>query len=1112
LGSYYFLETKAPKGYQLSKEKYTFDIKADTVSQVSKLSVTNKEQEKPKGAVIITKSSSKNSDIVLSGAEFSLYKGNGELVAKELITNELGEVRYDNLEVGDYYVVETKAPTGYEMSKVNYPFEIKAEKTSEIVRLKITNFEKPSRQAGSVELKKVDENNKNIALNGAEFSLYTSAGELLYDKLTTNKEGILEINKLPLGSYYFEETKAPKGYQLSNKKYTFDIKASTVSQVVRLTATNKEKPTPKLGSVILTKVSESDNQTKLPGAEFSLYKSDGTLLNENLVTDESGTLSMKELPLGSYYFEETKAPEGYQLSNKKYTFDIKASTVSQVVRLTATNKEKPTPKLGSVILTKVSENNNQTKLPGAEFSLYKSDGTLLNENLVTDESGTLSMKELPLGSYYFEETKAPEGYQLSNKKYTFDIKADTVSQVVRLTATNKEKPTPKLGSVILTKVSESDNQTKLPGAEFSLYKSDGTLLNENLVTDANGVLEVKELPLGSYYFEETKAPEGYQLSNKKYTFDINEKNVTEIIRMKATNQEKISLGSVLLEKSDTEDSGIKLSNAEFSLYTEDGKLVQANVVTDESGRLQVDNLKEGGYYFVETKAPEGYALSSEKIEFEIKAEQLETLTPIQVTNEKLAHLGAVILTKTDSVDNSVALSGAEFSLYKVSGELIKQNVVTDQNGQLKVSNLMVGDYYFIETKAPKGYELSQEKYSFTIKDSEISEVEQVKVTNNLVPQEPYVGDVLLTKVDSNHDNQVLSGAEFSLYQATGKLIHTDLTTDGEGQLKVENLPKGDYYFKETKAPKGYELSEENYSFTIKENETNEMTQVTVTNKEIPEVPEVPYVGSVMLTKVDESDNEKLLPGAEFSLYTSEGKPIKNKLTTDSNGQLKVENLPKGDYYFKETKAPKGYELSEENYSFTIKENETNEMAQVTVTNREIPEVIYVGGVSLTKVDKNNHQKVLSGAEFSLYTADGKLIKEKLITDEAGVLLVDNLNEGSYYFVETKAPLGYKLSKEKNVFEIKKEQKAEMITLTVTNEPIDIVPLKPIEPTKPVQPVKPIMPKTYLIPNIPSGGQASKTLPKTGEKVDYFGIVGWTMLFSGSYIWWVQKRKQIVIDD
>ncbi|MEC0587288.1 SpaA isopeptide-forming pilin-related protein [Bacillus spizizenii] len=835
------------------------------------------------------------------------------------------------------------------------------------------------------------------------------------------------------------------------------------------------------GSLTIFKTGEDDNA--LEGADFQLWSEDAKQLLRTGTTDSGGKLTFGNIRYGSYVLKEIKAPDGYTISHayaKGVSLKIDSNSSKTGALYKVVNQQ------NKVTLIKQDEHNNP--LAGAVFKLEKksNDGTytLIRTDIKSDKNGKVEMNGLPAGYYRLTETQAPAGFIVNTKAIHFSIAKNEKNQVSDV---NLGAMTNYQGKVSLTK--ENAEGQKLEGAVFNIVDQDGNIVKEKLTSDKDGKVEASGLAPGRYAFVETKAPSGYVLNTKKKEFTISESAAgkPEAADAGIAVNDK---GSVELTKEEAD--GQKLEGAVFRIIDKEGNTVQEGLTSDENGRVTASGLAPGHYAFVETKAPSGYVLNTEKIEFAISDSAAGKPDPADA-GIAINYKGSVELTKENTEGQK--LEGAVFNIVDQEGNTVQEELTSDKDGKVKASGLAPGRYAFVETKAPSGYVLNTEKKEFTISESAAGKPEPAEA--GIVVN--YLGSVQLTKEDQ--DGKGLAGAVFKITDTNGETVRDDLVSKEDGKIEVDGLAPGSYQFVEKQAPDGYLLSEKPVSFTIKAEYGGKPEQVKVTA--------VNTKNLVVLTKVDQHDKNKVLRGAGFNLTDANGKVLKSGLTTDDKGQITVHGLKAGEYQFVETKAPKDYHLDQTPISFKITNTDTKPV-KITAEN-----ILAPGDVKVTKVDQDDKTTVLEGAEFKLLDASGKPVKtdgygkelpELWKTDKKGQFTVKGLAPGSYQFIETKAPEGYKLDETPIEFTIEKGQ-PKAVELVVSNQKVKTpTPDKPDKPTPDG--------------NVNGDGHHSKTngtdgdsktdksLPKTGDADSTLTVmIGILLLMAGGGLAVASRKKQ-----
>ncbi|MEK4763713.1 SpaA isopeptide-forming pilin-related protein [Bacillus sp. FSL L8-0099] len=737
-----------------------------------------------KGNLQIKKVDENDENIVLKDAKFDVIDKDGKVV-ETIITDSKGEALSKQLPVGTYILKEVEAPKGYELSSSSVPVNVEANK---VITVDVLNKKIPEKVTGQFEIVKVDANDKEKLLSDAEFEVYKDGKKV--DTLRTDKTGKVISQKLEPGKYTLKETKAPQGYKLLKEEIEVVVE---VNKVVQVQVENAKE----LGSLQIIK-KDAESGKVLAGAEFILKNESGQVVGETKTTDKDGVVKFENVVPGKYTLEETKAPESYKALEVTVEVNIVAN---EVVKQEVTN-EKVT---GQFEIVKVDANDKTKVLSGAEFEVYK-DGKKVAE-LKTDESGKVMSPKLPLGEYTVKETKAPTGYKLSNKEWKVTIQNE--KEVVKVEAENEKI----LGSLQIIKMDDKDQTKRLAGAQFTLKDVKGNVVKEGITTDESGTVKVDGLVPGEYTLEETKAPEGYELTKQVIHVTVDGEKVIDV---KVTNSK--SLGQFEIVKVDANDKEKLLSDAEFEVY-KDGKKVET-LRTDTTGKVISQKLEPGKYTLKETKAPQGYKLLKEEIEVVVEANKV-----VQVQVENAKELGSLQVIKKDAESGKV-LAGAEFKLKNESGQVVGEAKTTDKDGVVKFENVVPGKYTLEETKAPEGYKALEMTVEVNIVANEVVKQE---VLNEKV-KEKVTGQVEITKVDANDTNKTLAGAVFEILK-DGTKIDT-LTTDKNGKATSKKLEAGDYILKEVQAPEGYTLSNKEIKFTIS-NQKIEVIKLQITNQKEP---------------------------------------------------------------------------------------------------------------------------------------------------------------------------------------------------------------------------------------------------------------------------------------
>lgn len=892
--------------------------------------------------LLVRKYDSTNSWL-LQGAEFRLESislddpSTGSTISRNGKTDENGELLFQNLPNGTYKLTEVTPPTGYDLPD---PHEWEIVVTSYSDR--VIEFDVQNHPREGLLITKHDAiTNKPLA--NVEFMVrYLGDGNETTDTSNearpymTDENGVIYIEDIVPGWYEIRETRVPDGYVIDPEPRLIEVVNNHGSISVPFYNYQDTQ------LIILKK----DNQTgePLPGARFVITTAGGSVINANLVTGANGYATLNGLEPGSYVVREVEAPDGHLIDSTPQTFEIRVGQTEPVFLVFGNDGE---------TTLYIRKEDEQTRLPLADavFELRKADGEIVERRLVTGPDGLVSLDGLEPGDYIVEEIEAPPGYLL----------AEEPEQIVNLEAGETETVlfrNNKPGGIAILK-QDAISGLPLEGAVFEVTRPDGSLVgNTRYTTGKDGYIRISDLESGYYFVQEVEAPEGYLLDSTKHQVFVED---FEVYLLELDNYEQASF---VVEKIDAE-SKIPLAGATFGLYAMDGTQIGDPFITDQSGKASIAGIEPGWYIVRELTAPLGYVLNTEEFRVQIVEGQPTTLT-VPNTPES-----GITVRKVDATTRD-PLPGAEFELRTYDGKLLG-NYTTDASGSFVTVNVEPGVYYLVETRAPDGYTIVEERTEVEVTDGEkpVVTIENHKNTS-----------IQIQKMDSV-TGAYLEGAEFEVREFATNRVVAVCTTDRAGIAVTEPLPVGDYIVVETKAPNGYVLDE-----------THHHVEVQYDTPAILRVSNVPLTG-IMITKLSTVDDEPLM-GAKFTIRTAEGREL-GEVTTDTTGTATFPVTEPGVYWVQEVEQPDGYLLDDTVHRVEVV---AGEMAPLVVENA--PEASLV----IFKGDADTGRGV-AGAIFEVEHVDGAFIG-RYTTDAQGEALIRPIEPGHYIVREVGAPDGYEL--------------------------------------------------------------------------------------------------------
>lgn len=788
------------------------------------------------------------------------------------------------------------------------------------------------------------------------------------------------IDHIPVGPYVLEETSCPydQGYVQSN---TVNIDILETGQVQSFemeddfTALDIKKADAKTGEILY-----EDSP-----AILSLYRA---------AADENGNPVYKEEDL---------------------LLTFRAATYQDGQAVAATGRYEP-------------DSSGNRPIMKYDYQYQEIPGTKQGRFYYT-EQGSVRMEYLPVGYYVLAEKENPDGYATADPIFIYIEDKGHLEEIQY--SRMEDEPL----RVQVSKTAAAGGK-EIAGAKLAIYpvKEDGKPEEHPLILHIpveNGAYEDREavwisgldgvytqedqelgripegflpgdlrphlveyIPEGEYILREEMTPYGF-LQSVDVPFSIVDTQVVQ----KAEMVDEIPAGRLELVKHDADDTAQTLQGAWFRLENKTQGTLWAEAVTDEQGRLAFSGMPIGyldnqgkfspyTYLCTEFQAAPGHMLTLKPFEFQFEYQDEHTKT-IVLPYDPVNDSNRVVVEKRLGATEEL-LEGALLRLErKAEGqdiwELAEEWISGKQPHMIRA--LEAGEYRLREIQAPEGFTLLEEPFYFIVQDG-MTEIPQLVMRN-------YASIVGVEKVNGT-TGVLLGGARLELIRKSdGTVIRQWTSEEGMGQT-FYGLEPGIYIIRELEAPEGYEKApDKEIEITGDQSAvqkfTFENTKITSSGGGGGGKPKPDYIS---FKKTDMSGRP--LEGAEFTFYDQKGE-VMAAAVSRADGSLRIAKPEDGTYTFRETKAPEGYALNPDTFTFTIRGKELI-TGTYEIKNEELKVVL--------KKEDGMTRELLSGARLQVIPTDGEGEILEGVTGEDGTLTLRLLKPGAYLVREMEAPEGY----------------------------------------------------------------------------------------------------------